>query len=76
LDYAKPGLKIYQKKKDEVTSLKDIKVVYPKLIKLEPLAEELKHFVNCVKEGRNPQVTGEQGRDALEIALEIMRKIR
>ncbi|MBI5554350.1 MAG: Gfo/Idh/MocA family oxidoreductase [Elusimicrobia bacterium] len=76
LDYAKPGLKIYQKKKDEVTSLKDIKVIYPKLVKLEPLAEELKHFVSCVKEGRNSQVTGEQGRDALEIALEIMRKIK
>ncbi|MDD5259213.1 MAG: Gfo/Idh/MocA family oxidoreductase [bacterium] len=76
LDYAKPGLKIYQKKKEDVTSLKDIKVVYPRLVKLEPLAEELKHFVNCVREGRKPQVTGEHGRDALEIALEIMRKIK
>jgi len=76
LDYAKPGLKIYQKKKDDVTSLKDIKVVYPRLVKLEPLAEELKHFVNCVREGRKPQVTGEHGRDALEIALEVMRKIK
>lgn len=76
LDYAKPGLKIYQKKKDEVTSLKDIKVVYPRLVKLEPLAEELKNFVNCVRGGRKPQVTGEHGRDALEIALEIMRKIK
>lgn len=76
LDYAKPGLKLYQKKKEDVTSLKDIRVVYPRLVKLEPLAEELKHFVNCVREGRNPQVTGEHGRDALEIALEIMRKIK
>ncbi|MDD5132318.1 MAG: Gfo/Idh/MocA family oxidoreductase [bacterium] len=76
LDYAKPGLKIYQKKKEDVTSLKDIKIVYPRLVKLEPLAEELKHFVNCVREGRKPQVTGEHGRDALEIALEIMRKIK
>jgi predicted dehydrogenase len=76
LDYAKPGLKVYQKKKETVSSLKDIKVAYPRLVKLEPLAEELKHFVNCVREGRKPQVTGEQGRDALEIALEIMRKIK
>jgi predicted dehydrogenase len=76
LDYAKPGLKVYSKKKEEVTSLKDIKVVYPRLVKLEPLAEELKNFVSCVREGRKPQVTGEHGRDALEIALEIMRKIK
>jgi predicted dehydrogenase len=76
LDYAKPGLKVYQKKKEEVSSLKDIKVVYPRLVKVEPLAEELKHFVNCIREGRKPQVTGEHGRDALEIALEIMRKIK
>lgn len=76
LDYAKPGLKVYSKKKEEVTSLKDIKVFYPRLVKLEPLAEELKNFVSCVREGRKPQVTGEHGRDALEIALEIMRKIK
>ncbi len=76
LDYAKPGLKVYQKKKDEVISLKDIKVIYPRLVKVEPLAEELKNFVSCVREGRKPQVTGEHGRDALEIALEIMRKIK
>jgi predicted dehydrogenase len=76
LDYAKPGLKVYQKKKELVTSLGDIKVTYPRLAKLEPLGEELKHFVSCLKEGRTPQVTGEHGRDALQIALEIMRKIK
>ena len=76
LDYAKPGLKVYQKKQPEVTSLKDIKVLYPRLAKMEPLGLELQHFVTCVSEGRTPQVTGEQGRDALQVALEIMRKIR
>lgn len=76
LDYAKPGLKIYQKKKEVVTSLKDIKVNYPRLSRQEPLAEELKHFVKCVGEGKTPRVTGEHGRDALEVALEIMRKIK
>ena len=76
LDYAKPGLKVYQKKKEQVTSLSDIKVTYPRLAKLEPLAEELKNFVSCLREGRAPQVTGEHGRDALQIALEIMRKIK
>lgn len=76
LDYARPGLKVYEKKKAAVESFKDIKVHYPRLVKVEQLAEELKHFVACVQEGKTPQVTGEHGRDALEVALEIMRKIK
>lgn len=76
LDYARPGLKVYEKKKPLVESFKDIKVHYPRLEKREQLAEELKHFVGCVREGKTPQVTGEHGRDALEVALEIMRKIK
>lgn len=76
LDYARPGLKVYTKKKEVVESLKDIKVFYPRLKKGELLAEELKHFIGCIKEGKTPHVTGEHGRNALEVALEIMRKIK
>jgi predicted dehydrogenase len=41
----------------------------------EPLKLELAAFVESVSEGKTPAVTGEQGADALAIALEITRKI-
>jgi len=41
----------------------------------EPLKLELAAFVESVREGETPAVTGQQGTDALAIALEITRKI-
>lgn len=40
--------------------------------KKEPLVEELKHFVNCVKENKKPLVTGEDGKRALQFALKLL----
>ncbi len=42
----------------------------------EPLRLELKHFINCIVNNLTPEVSGEHGRNALEIALQITRKIR
>lgn len=39
----------------------------------EPLYLELQHFVECVLSGSRPVVAGEQGRDALRLALDVMR---
>jgi len=41
----------------------------------EPLKLELAAFVESVRDGKTPAVTGEQGADALAIALEITRQI-
>ena len=41
----------------------------------DALEEELKSFVNAVKNRETPEVTGQMGRDALKIALSIMRQI-
>lgn len=41
----------------------------------EPLKLELSHFVECVREHRQPRVTGEAARRALELAFEITRQI-
>lgn len=43
--------------------------------KREPLREELKDFVSCVKTRRSPVVSAGQGREALKIALLIGQKI-
>lgn len=39
------------------------------LEKKEPLKSELEHFIECVGNGQNPTVSGEDGRCALQIAL-------
>ncbi len=74
IDYAGKNLKIYQKKTDVdiVKSLLDIAIIKPKLPTGEPLFYELSHFLNCVIEGKQPIVSGEQGRDALELAHDIL----
>jgi predicted dehydrogenase len=39
----------------------------------DALYEEIKHFVNCIKTGENPLVSGEAGRKALSTAIEITK---
>lgn len=46
------------------------------IAKDEPLKLELQHFVECVRERQTPKVSGEAGRQALEVALEIARQIQ
>lgn len=74
VDYAGKSLKIYQKKEgvDVVKTLSDIDIIKPKVKDGEPLGYELSHFLNCVIEGKKPLVSGEQGRDALELAHDIL----
>jgi predicted dehydrogenase len=42
----------------------------------DALEDELKSFVKTVRRRENPEVTGQMGRDALKIALSIMKQIR
>ncbi len=39
----------------------------------EPLLLELDHFVSCVRDRKEPLVTGEMGLQALRVALEVMK---
>lgn len=41
----------------------------------EPLRIELESFVQCARDGAKPKVSGHQAADALDIALEITRRI-
>ena len=75
VDYARKDLKIYRKKTAQVISLKDIEILRPKLHEEEPLKLELKHFLECIEEGKKPHVTGEHGRDALELGKEILEQL-
>lgn len=47
-----------------------------KIEKEEPLKLELLHFIDCVKHVREPAVSGEQGKHALEVALAAVESAR
>jgi predicted dehydrogenase len=76
LDYATPALKIYRKKGAAIRNLTDVEIIKPKLSKKEPLELELDHFLQCVREGKTPLVSGKHGRDALELAREVLNNLR
>jgi len=75
LDYSERSLTIFKKKGLAFNSLKDIRRIRPKLEKVDPLQTELVHFVHCAKNGIQPMVRGEHGRNALELALEILKNL-
>lgn len=70
LNYAEQSADIH-KKKDSRISKKKIKIK-----KKDALTKELVSFVDCVLHKRRPIVSGEDGRRALAVALEIGKKIR
>jgi predicted dehydrogenase len=77
IDYAGKSLKVYTKKegKERINSLFDIDIKKPKLPTNEPLFYELDNFLSNVIEGKKPLVSGEQGRDAVELALNILQNM-
>lgn len=70
LNYADQSAAIHKKKKSKIIKEK------LKIKKEEPLKKELESFVDCVLHARRPLVSGEEGRRALSVALEIGKKIR
>jgi predicted dehydrogenase len=69
LDYMKMDIKRYYRS-DEGIASESVHVE-----EKEPLKEELVDFIECVRERRRPKVSGKEGRDALEVALDITAKI-
>ena len=76
LDYSERSLKIYKRKTDHVKSLSDIKAIHPRLEKYDPLERQLAHFVDCVQHGKEPLVSGQHGRDAIDLAREIIKAMQ
>lgn len=70
LDYADQTIKLGRKS--------DTQIVIEKVEvhKVEPLRLELEHFIKCVRDHKKPLVTIEDGKNALEVALEILGIIK
>lgn len=69
LDYVKQEAFLY-KKKDAAISKTNLPIE-----KEEPLKKELESFIDCVREDQKPIVSGEEGKQALAVALSIIQKI-
>jgi predicted dehydrogenase len=80
VDYMKPAMEVYRKVEipDAEPGEPPAQIVrkHLRLKKEEPLKRELGHFLSCVREGRRPDVTGEHGQDALEVAIRIVEQIQ
>ncbi|MDO8525903.1 MAG: Gfo/Idh/MocA family oxidoreductase [Candidatus Omnitrophota bacterium] len=69
LDYVTQEAAIFKKTEDKIIKEKI------KIKKKEPLKKELKSFIECVRTGKKPIVSGVEGRRALQVALDIIDKI-
>ena len=69
LDYVAQDVTLFRKTGDKILTEKI------RIKKKEPLKKELKSFIECVRTGKRPIVSGVEGRRALAVALEIVKKI-
>jgi UDP-N-acetylglucosamine 3-dehydrogenase len=58
---------------EDVVRFAEPEIIKVKVRKSEPLKEELKDFISCIKSNKQPLVSGEDGLKALELALEIVK---
>jgi predicted dehydrogenase len=67
----------YQNQTGEIYRLVNGRIVREKvqIDKDEPLKRELAAFVECARQGKQPKVSGYEGAAALELAVEITRRI-
>ena len=72
LDYAEQTITMAHKSSEEKKIVcEDLDVQ-----KAEPLRKELEHFISCVQEKKKPLVTYKDGKNALEVALEILAQCK
>ena len=69
LDYAKQEASQYTKNERGIHK-KNLPIE-----KEEPLKKELEHFLDCVRDDKQPIVSGLEGKEALKVALAITQKI-
>lgn len=72
LDYANQAITVRRKSNLEAKIIKEELEIH----KVEPLRLELEHFIHCIREQKKPLVTIEDGKNALEVALEILAQIK
>jgi predicted dehydrogenase len=80
IDYQKQSMEVYRR--EDIKGARDgeprAQIVRRRLRlkKEEPLKRELLHFMQCVREGHEPEVTGEHGHNALEVAIQVVEQLQ
>ncbi len=69
LDYVKQELVVYRKEAGQIHAQ------HHPIQKEEPIKKELSSFIECVRTGKKPLVSGREAREALAVALEIVKQI-
>ncbi len=76
VDFANQGITVIQQNDNiEGGLIPGMEIKQLSFAKGDALEDELKSFVKAVKRREVPEVTGQMGRDALKIALSIMKQI-
>jgi predicted dehydrogenase len=70
LDYVNQEVTLFKKTGNKVKKEK------VKIKKAQPLDDELQSFIECLRTGKKPIVSGVEGRRALAVALDILEKIK
>ncbi|OGW85847.1 MAG: UDP-N-acetyl-D-glucosamine dehydrogenase [Omnitrophica bacterium RIFCSPLOWO2_01_FULL_45_10] len=70
LDYLNQEAAVFRKTENRIAKERI------KIKKKEPLKKELKSFIECARTGKRPIVSGIEGRRALQVALDIIEKIK
>jgi len=70
IDYQSAEIKRFSRTGEGISS----DIIRPE--KKEPLKEELKDFIRCVRERKTPTVSADEGRHALKVILEINEMIK
>ena len=78
LDYSKQELVCYEKGSglDKSSPYDSIKKRVIKIKKEEPLRNEILSFLECLRKKKSPLISGEEGKEALRIALKIEEEMR
>jgi predicted dehydrogenase len=78
LDYSQQEIAVYHRIPAADSSAETPPTIVKEEIpidKAEPLRVELESFIECVQTRKRPLVSGEDGRDALKVASQIMEKL-
>ncbi len=76
LDYMDQDVKVWRLKNGKANSMDDVEVYKPSVENGESLRRELSHFINCIREGREPVVSGDEGRHALKVGLDVVEAMK
>jgi len=79
LDYSTQEISLFDKaieKKENLLSVKDGSKENLDFVKKEPLKEEIRHFINCIKTGKKPNVSAETAVNVVKVIEAVHKSIK